>query len=56
MTTHRTERVLLGEREILVNALDGIHTFRSLENFPLARRTIQKGNHGDQHPRNFGTD
>ena len=40
MTLYRTEHDLLGPREILADALHGIHTERALENFPLARRTV----------------
>lgn len=40
MTDYRTEKDLLGEREVPVNALYGIHTVRGLENFPLSRRPV----------------
>jgi len=40
MPTYRTERDLLGERQIPGGALHGIHTLRALENFPLARRPV----------------
>jgi len=36
----RTERDLLGEREIPAPALYGIHTARAVENFPLACRPV----------------
>jgi aspartate ammonia-lyase len=36
----RTERDLLGEREIAQHALHGIHTERARENFPLAGRPV----------------
>jgi aspartate ammonia-lyase len=36
----RTERDLLGEREIPAQALHGIHTARAAENFPLACRPV----------------
>jgi len=38
--TFRTERDLLGEREIPGHALHGIHTERARENFPLAGRPV----------------
>jgi len=37
-TTSRKERDLLGEREVPVSALWGIHTLRAVENFPLSGR------------------
>jgi aspartate ammonia-lyase len=40
MTEYRTEKDLLGEREVPVNALYGIHTVRGLENFPLSQRPV----------------
>ncbi len=40
MTDYRTEKDLLGEREVPANALYGIHTVRGLENFPLSRRPV----------------
>ena len=36
----RTERDLLGEREVPEGAMYGIHTVRALENFPLAGRAV----------------
>ena len=38
--TFRTERDLLGEREVPQQALHGIHTERARENFPLAGRPV----------------
>jgi len=38
----RTERDLLGEREIAQHALHGIHTERARENFPLAGRPVHR--------------
>ncbi len=43
MQTHRTEKDLLGNREIPENALHGIHTLRAVENFPLSKRPVNKG-------------
>lgn len=40
MTQYRTEKDLLGEREVPADALYGIHTVRGMENFPLSRRTV----------------
>ncbi len=40
MTSYRTEKDLLGERDVPSDALYGIHTLRGIENFPLARRTV----------------
>jgi aspartate ammonia-lyase len=40
MTGFRTEKDLLGEREVPCTALYGIHTVRGVENFPLARRPV----------------
>lgn len=40
MTDYRTEKDLLGEREVPVHALYGIHTVRGLENFTLSRRPV----------------
>jgi len=37
---HRTERDLLGEREVPANVLYGVHTARAIENFPLAKRPV----------------
>jgi aspartate ammonia-lyase len=42
MPTFRTETDLLGTREVPAEALYGIHTLRALENFPLARRPVQR--------------
>jgi aspartate ammonia-lyase len=39
----RTERDLLGERELPAGALHGIHTLRALENFPLSGRGVHAG-------------
>jgi aspartate ammonia-lyase len=36
----RTERDLLGEREVPASALWGVHTLRALENFPLSGRRV----------------
>ncbi len=36
----RTEKDLLGEREVPAGALYGIHTVRAIENFPLANRPM----------------
>jgi len=36
----RTERDLLGERQVPDGALHGIHTLRALENFPLSGRPV----------------
>jgi len=38
---HRIEHHLIGEMQMPADALLGIHTVRSLENFPLARRPVQ---------------
>jgi aspartate ammonia-lyase len=40
MTHYRIEKDLLGERDVPVDALYGIHTVRGMENFPLSRRTV----------------
>jgi aspartate ammonia-lyase len=40
MTNYRIEKDLLGEREVPVDALYGIHTVRGLENFPLSLRPV----------------
>lgn len=40
MTDYRTEKDLLGEREVPLDALYGIHTLRGLENFPLSNRPV----------------
>ena len=40
MTDYRTEKDLLGERDVPANALYGIHTVRGLENFPLSGRPV----------------
>jgi aspartate ammonia-lyase len=40
MTQYRTEKDLLGEREVPADALYGVHTVRSIENFPLSRRPV----------------
>ncbi len=39
----RKEEDALGERELPVDVLYGIHTLRALENFPLARRPVHAG-------------
>ncbi|MFY9262618.1 MAG: aspartate ammonia-lyase [Actinomycetaceae bacterium] len=41
MTT-RTERDLLGEREIPADAYYGVHTLRAIENFPMSGSTINQ--------------
>jgi len=38
---YRNERDLLGELPVPADALYGIHTVRSLENFPLAMTSVQ---------------
>jgi aspartate ammonia-lyase len=38
----RIEKDLLGEREVPADALYGIHTLRSLENFQIARRPVHR--------------
>jgi aspartate ammonia-lyase len=43
MSEMRTERDLLGERELPAAALHGIHTLRALENFPLSGRPVHTG-------------
>jgi aspartate ammonia-lyase len=40
MKAFRSEKDLLGQRDIPADALYGIHTLRGMENFPLARRTV----------------
>jgi aspartate ammonia-lyase len=40
--THRREIDLLGEREVPGYALWGIHTLRAMENFPIARRSVNR--------------
>jgi len=40
MTNYRTEKDLLGEREVPADALYGIHTIRGIENFPISRRPV----------------
>jgi aspartate ammonia-lyase len=40
MNAFRTERDLLGELQIPVAALHGVHTARALENFPLSGRPV----------------
>ena len=40
MSEYRIEKDLLGEREIPVDALYGIHTLRGMENFPLSQRPV----------------
>ena len=40
MNKFRTEKDLLGEREIPVDALYGIHTLRAVENFPFSGRGV----------------
>jgi len=42
-TATRTERDLLGEREVPALALWGIHTLRAVENFPLSGRRVAPG-------------
>jgi aspartate ammonia-lyase len=42
MSGTRTERDFLGERAVPAEALYGIHTVRSLENFPLAGRPVHR--------------
>jgi len=38
---YRIEHGLIGEMQMPADALLGIHTVRSLENFPLARRPVR---------------
>jgi aspartate ammonia-lyase len=40
MTAYRREHDLLGELDVPAEALFGIHTQRAVENFPLARRSV----------------
>jgi aspartate ammonia-lyase len=40
MTNYRMEKDLLGNREVPADALYGVHTVRSLENFPLSLRPV----------------
>ncbi|HET6419235.1 MAG TPA: aspartate ammonia-lyase [Geobacteraceae bacterium] len=40
MTQFRIEKDLLGEREIPADVMYGVHTLRSVENFPLSRRPV----------------
>ncbi len=40
MTHFRIEKDLLGEREVPADALYGVHTVRSIENFPLSARPV----------------
>ena len=40
MPEFRTEKDLLGERQVPAGALHGVHTERALENFPLALRRV----------------
>lgn len=40
---YRTEKDLLGNKDIPADALYGIHTLRAVENFPLAKRPVHKG-------------
>ena len=40
MPEFRTEKDLLGERQVPAGALHGMHTERALENFPLALRRV----------------
>ncbi|HBO43101.1 MAG TPA: aspartate ammonia-lyase [Planctomycetaceae bacterium] len=42
MTTYRTETDLLGPAPVPADALYGIHTVRSVENFPLAGRPVHR--------------
>lgn len=41
-TDNRIEKDLLGPREVPADALYGIHTLRAEENFPVARRPVNK--------------
>jgi aspartate ammonia-lyase len=41
MSEYRTERDLLGERAVPVDALHGIYTERAMENFPLSGRPVR---------------
>lgn len=43
MTTFRRETDLLGSRDVPADALWGIHSLRSAENFPLAHRPVHRG-------------
>ena len=43
MSGLRTERDLLGAREIPAKALHGVHTARAVENFPLSGRPVPPG-------------
>lgn len=40
MTEHRTEKDLLGERDVPAHGLYGIHTARAMANFSLAQRPV----------------
>ena len=40
MAEYRTEKDLLGERDVPAQALHGVHTERAIENFPLAGRRV----------------
>jgi len=40
MNEFRIEKDLLGERQIPVDALYGVHTLRGMENFPLSQRPV----------------
>jgi aspartate ammonia-lyase len=42
VTSYRTEKDLLGTRQIPADALWGIHTLRAMENFPLAKRPVHE--------------
>jgi len=43
MTDYRIEKDLLGERQVPIDALYGIHTVRGIENFPLSGRCVNAG-------------
>ncbi len=43
MTDYRIEKDLLGERQVPIDALYGIHTVRGVENFPLSGRRVNPG-------------
>lgn len=40
VTTQRTERDLLGYRDVPFDAYYGVHTSRAVENFPISRISI----------------
>jgi aspartate ammonia-lyase len=50
MNAFRTERDLLGERQLPAASLHGVHTVRALENFPLSGRPVP-----EQLARAYGT-